>query len=452
MVNIDSHTVDTLQLLAPKASKADKNAVKGLILSGEVFTDFNEADRAAIWHKMRASEACDCVIPSLHTFFRDISYLNACADAVKRLVVLNKKQPTIQQALTHSFQPRQADEDCQIQTSETTFRRQPGASAERREAGYRQIWMYAMRWYPEMAKDEQSHTLKAKPTRAKADENSIHEMAVLARKLGFRSEHINNILKQSPDRQIAQAALLKARKPDRYRYDSEVFDSLVDRITDIFSLAVPYENQPVAEFVADRAVKLTDRCGPPPAQAQRLDRSHLFLDQLHTATPSQQHISSFYVRRCVYYAFFGKPSISRQHLTATRRPSAGLSSDHSSNLFVPDDFPHFESELGAEDPLARSDHGGLPTSRRQLRKARREQRRQRREERRSQRQEHQRERAVEPNPVIYQESPPQVFPTREDITIDDAPGVVTDTQESPRDSIVPENHELLPETSGTEQL
>ncbi|ODM24145.1 hypothetical protein SI65_01735 [Aspergillus cristatus] len=452
MVKIDSHTVDTLQLLAPKASKADKNTVKGLILSGEVFTDFNEADRAAIWHKMRASEACDCVIPSLHTFFRDISYLNACADAVKRLVVLNKKQPTIQQALTHSFQPRQVDGDCQIQTSETTFRRQPGTSAERREAGYRQIWMYAMRWYPEMAKDEQSHTLKAKPTRAKADENSIHDMAVLARKLGFRSEHIKDILKQSPDRQIAQAALLKARKPDRYQYDSDVFDSLVDRITDLFSLAIPYENQPVAESILGRAVKLKDRCGPPPVQAQRLDRSRLFLDQLHASIPSQQQVSSFYVRRCVYYAFFGRPSIPRQHLTTARRSSSQISSDHSSPLFVPD-VPRFESELGAGDPLAHSDHGGHSTSRRQLRKeARREQRRQRREQKRSRRQKHRQERAAEPNPVIFQESPPEDLPTREDSTMDDAPGVITDTQESPRDSIIPENHELLSETSGTEQL
>ncbi|BCR83589.1 uncharacterized protein ACHE_10991S [Aspergillus chevalieri] len=450
MAKIDSHTVHTLQLRAPKASKADRNAVKGLILSGEVFTDFKEAERAAIWHKMQSLEACDCIIPSLHTFFRDISYLNACADAVKRLVVLNKKQPTIQQALTHSFQPRQADEDCQIQTSETAFRRQPGTSAERKEAGYRQIWMYAMRWYPEMAKDEQSHTLKAKPTRARADENSIHDMAVLARKLGFRSEHIKNILKQSPDRQIAQAALLKARKPDRYYYDSNVFDSFVDRITDLFSLAIPYENQPIAESVVGRAVKLTDRCGPPSVQAQRLDRSYLFLDKLHSPTSLQQHVSSFYVRRCVYYAFFGKPSISRQHLTTSRRPSSEPSSNHSSSLFVPDDSPHLDSELGAEDPLARSDHRGHPTSRRQLRKARREKRRQRRERRRNRRQENQR--AAESNLVRSQESLPQDFPTREDSTMDDAPGMITDTQESPRDSIVPKDLELLPETSGTEQF
>lgn len=43
------------------------------------------------------------------------------------------------------------------------------------------------------AKDEQSHALKAKPTRAKADENAIYDMAVLAQRLGFRSRQIKNI-------------------------------------------------------------------------------------------------------------------------------------------------------------------------------------------------------------------------------------------------------------------
>ncbi|KAH3103682.1 hypothetical protein KXW11_006759 [Aspergillus fumigatus] len=44
-------------------------------------------------------------------------------------------------------------------------------------------------------------------------------MAALAQKLGFQTLQIKEILKQSPDRQIARATLLKARKLDRYHYD-----------------------------------------------------------------------------------------------------------------------------------------------------------------------------------------------------------------------------------------
>ncbi|BDD61078.1 hypothetical protein MAP00_006153 [Monascus purpureus] len=448
MAKIDPHTVDMLQLRAPKASKADKKAVKGLILSGEVFSEFSEADRAAIWHKLRSCEACDCVIPSIHTFFRDISYLNVCADAVKRLAVLNKQHPTVQKALAHSFRPRRANEDCQIQTSETTFRGQPGTSADRKETGYRQICMYAMRWYPEMAKDEQSHTLKAKPTRAKADENAIYDMAVLARRLGFRSKQIKNILKQSPDRQIARTALLKARRPDRYHYDDDMFESLVDRITEIFSLAIPSDNQPAAELIVGRAVKLKDRCGPPAIQAQRLDRLHLFLDRLHTEMPSQQHVSSFYVRQCVYYAFFGKPSVPRPHSTTTGRPSSELPSDRSSPLFVPDDSPRGDLESTAEEALARSDREGQPTSHHQLREIRRERRRQRREERQNRRQERRREHAVEQVPAVSRSFSLRDSPTS---TMSDVSGTIIDNQESPRSSGVSEETELWPESGEIEQ-
>ncbi|KAH1539389.1 hypothetical protein KXX57_007401, partial [Aspergillus fumigatus] len=296
MARIDTHTVDELQLYAPRASKVDWTTVKGKILSGEVFSNFSRSERASIWENLRSKEACDGIIPSLHTFFRDISYLELCANAVKRLVVLNKQRPTVRSALVHSFRPRHGDGDYLVQTSETTFRRQRGSTTECITSGYRQIWMYAMRHYPDMAKDVQCGHLKANPARAKArakaDESVIHDMAALAQKLGFRTPQIKEILKQSPDRQIARATLLKARKPDRYHYDSETFESLVDRIVGCFVLAIPNESQPTMALVTGQAPKLHDRCGTPQEQAQKLDRPHLFMDRLHAETVRQKNLSS----------------------------------------------------------------------------------------------------------------------------------------------------------------
>ncbi|KAL4918124.1 hypothetical protein BDW62DRAFT_182428 [Aspergillus aurantiobrunneus] len=150
MARIDLHTVDTLQLYAPRASTVDRKTVKGKILSGEAFSNFSRTERATIWKNLRSQAACDGIIPSLHTFFRDINYLELCANAVKRLVVLDKQRPTVRSALVHGFQSRRADHGCLIQTSDTTFRRQPGSSDESLTSGYRQIWMYAMRHYPEI--------------------------------------------------------------------------------------------------------------------------------------------------------------------------------------------------------------------------------------------------------------------------------------------------------------
>ncbi|KAJ8226356.1 hypothetical protein LV156_008966 [Aspergillus fumigatus] len=362
MARIDTHTVDELQLYAPRASKVDWTTVKGKILSGEVFSNFSRSERASIWENLRSKEACDGIIPSLHTFFRDISYLELCANAVKRLVVLNKQRPTVRSALVHSFRPRHGHADYLVQTSETTFRRQRGSTTECITSGYRQIWMYAMRHYPDMAKDVQCGHPKANPARAKArakaDESVIHDMAALAQKLGFRTPQIKEILKQSPDRQIARATLLKARKPDRYHYDSETFESLVDRIVGCFVLAIPNESQPTMALVTGQAPKLHDRCGTPQEQAQKLDRPHLFMDRLHAETVRQKNLSSLEVRRCVYYAFFGKPASA----TSTQSTMLGHSpgSEPLSPLFLPNDDSAIESESGEEITSRRSlDRGSV---------------------------------------------------------------------------------------------
>jgi hypothetical protein len=352
MARIDLHTVDTLQLYAPRASTVDRKTVKGKILSGEAFSDFSRTERATIWKNLRSQAACDGIIPSLHTFFRDINYLELCANAVKRLVVLNKQRPTVRSALVHGFRSRRADHGCLIQTSDTTFRRQPGSSDEGLTSGYRQIWMYAMRHYPEMAKDVQGGP-KANPTRAKArakaDESVIHAMAALAKKLGFRTPPVKTIIRQSPDHQIARAALLKARKPDHYHYDSGAFESLIEQIAGCFALAIPNEAAPVAH-ITSRVIKLKDRCGIPQEQTQQLDSPHIFLDTLHSATVLQRNLSSLEVRRSVYYAFFGKSSATTSQSVPLGQSS---SNDPLSPLFVPTDVPRLQSE-SAHDHMSRS--------------------------------------------------------------------------------------------------
>ena len=100
-----------------------------------------------------------------------------------------------------------------------------------------------MRHYPRMPKTPESDNLLAKASCKNTDEDTINGMAVLVQQLGFDSPEIKHIIKQSPDRQIAVAALLKAWKPDCYRYDSDVFESLINCIVEYFLEAVPNEPQ-----------------------------------------------------------------------------------------------------------------------------------------------------------------------------------------------------------------
>lgn len=311
MARIDTYTVEKLQLHAPRASNNDRHYVAGKILSGEVFSSFSQSERTVILRELMSAEACDGIIPSLATFFHDISYLKLCADGVKRLVKLDGKYPTVRSALVHYFQKRvPGDNTCLIQTSESSFRRQPGSEEERLAIGYRQIWMYAMRHYPAMAKDikdeARSKTAQAKGE-ARPDEHVVYNMAILARKLGFCTPQIKVILKQSPDLQIALDALFRARKPTDYTYGDETIKRLSRQIVRCFAHATPKETHPV-NSTTGQADKLHERRGAPPKAVQPLDCPHLFLDRLHSPVVRRTVLSSLEVRRSIYYAFFGKPS------------------------------------------------------------------------------------------------------------------------------------------------
>jgi hypothetical protein len=259
--------------------------------------------------------------------------------------------------------------------------------------------MYAMRHYPEMAKDIHGGP-KANPTRAKArakaDEGVIHAMAALAKKLGFCTPQIKAILRQSPDQQIARAALLKARKPDHYHYDSETFESLITQIAGCFALAIPNEAAPVAH-ITGWAIKLKDRCGAPQEQTQQLDRPHIFLDTLHSATVLQRNLSSLEVRRSVYCAFFGKSSPTTSQSASQAQSS---SNDPLSPLFVPSDVSR--SPESAYDHMSTSGFDEGSFNGRRDRSEPPEKPHQRQEDRRRQRQE--RQQAVEHGSPVPQES------------------------------------------------
>lgn len=354
MAKIDIHTVEKLQLRAPAACPADAREVKGHILSGEAFSQFGETERPGIWNRMTSY---DGIIPSIHTFFRDTTYLEACAAGVRQFAVLSKGQPTVRAAMKYVYKPDTTRGVCLVQTSEASFRSHTGQSTDSFELAYRQLWLFAMRHYPEMAKDATSKKVVAKAIRGKADVVVLHNMATLAQKLGFGTLPVTEMLSRSPDRRIAREALLKARKPGSYRYDSATFDSLIDRVVECFGTAVAYEALRSPELVLGRTPTLSRRCGPPLQQLQLLDRPHLFLDRVHSKeTAGRQTISSFFVRQCVYFAFFGKPLTWNQRQDHEVASPESLQTDvPGSPLFVPvDDPPSTSRAFPATDPALHS--------------------------------------------------------------------------------------------------
>ncbi|KAL2802958.1 hypothetical protein BJX63DRAFT_425661 [Aspergillus granulosus] len=328
MLKIDAGTIERLQLRAPGVSEDDTKTVHGWISSGEAFPNFTESERIEIWSNLRERKT---IIPSLYSFFQNMRYLAACANCMKRLVSFSKYHCTIKTAILSSFQPPGS---CLIQTSETSFRELHASANECAELAYEQLWVYAMRHYSEMAKEPESDDVIAKPGRGRPNEIVLYNMARLARKLGFDSAEIQELLKLSPDRQIAKSALLKARPLDQFRYNADQFESLVDRIVDTFEHAAPATTR-TQGLVLNQDTKLNARRGFPQQKANEHDRQFLFLDQLYERVPPCGKVTTFFVRQCVYFTFFGK--ISKGPLLAFSQPVCDIHQREASPLFIPED-------------------------------------------------------------------------------------------------------------------
>lgn len=345
MKKIEQDTVECLQLLAPGKCRSDAKTACGLVLSGQAFAEFNEDERRIIWSRM---QNFDGLIPSLYTFFEDFKYLESCAHCIKRL--FGPSSSSIRETMSSMFIPcleegllGSESADCIIQTAESTFRRQHATDMERLETAYLQMWLYAMRHYPLMPPDPKKDcNLLAKAARAKPDERAIYEMAELARQLGFRSKEIDVIIDSSPDHQIARTALLQARKPSRYRYNDQQFDILVRRIVSCFSEAIPDQPSLPHDLLADSAMTLQVRSGTPQIRTHEQDSSLLFLDRMNADIAAADTITSFFVRRCVYFAFFGKSARSNHTNQAGE-------ADEVQGMGVPPQSPLFVQENGPTD-------------------------------------------------------------------------------------------------------
>ncbi|KAK5807568.1 hypothetical protein VI817_001826 [Penicillium citrinum] len=301
--SIDTESVLKLQLKAPGNCEQDTKELMGLILSGQIFSSFGESDRKQIWKRIKEF---DGVIPSLETFWDDFLFFEQCAQCMRWLFGVAKD--SIWDTMMAMFRPDPGENSATIQVSERKFRRQVASDAERLDLGYRQLWLYTMRHYNSMPRPaKRKDGLLVKWDRGNIDERVVFKFAELARRLGFRSKEIENLLQRSPDRLIARNALLQARKPDYYQYDPVQFESLVDRISACFSKAVEYD-RPAAEVLADSEVSARRRCGFPQEMAYSQDVPHLFLDQVH-AEAAFAPITTYLVRRCFYYAFLGKRSL-----------------------------------------------------------------------------------------------------------------------------------------------
>ena len=305
MQRIDIATIEAFQGTAPGAFSEDRESLGGQLRSGHLFVNFTEQQREEIWRRV-CSASQHCVIPSLYTFFEDMKFLKNAADCIKRLMHLSPRD-TVTNRLENMFTGvNQRPDQCIIQISGTAYGIVPGNAGNRLDLGCRQLWLATFREYLDVPPEPQKNKrLLAKP-RKKVDETVLFDIASFASRLGFESEEIRRILRQSPDREVARGTLLTARKPDRFRYNN--LERAIEQMVEIFDTALPvHAAREVGTAEIRECFGQPARCGIPHDLDHDRDKRSLFLPTLHGSLESDQtRITSLFVRRSVYFAFFGQ--------------------------------------------------------------------------------------------------------------------------------------------------
>ncbi|QSS63937.1 hypothetical protein I7I51_00998 [Histoplasma capsulatum] len=102
------------ELMVPRS---EAKVVRGLVTSGQIFTDFDEDERDAIWEKLRSFGA---LVPSLNSFFEDFKCFESWAHCLTRLFTLGKS--TVRQTMDGLWTTCSDGGDmCPVQTSESAF-------------------------------------------------------------------------------------------------------------------------------------------------------------------------------------------------------------------------------------------------------------------------------------------------------------------------------------------
>ena len=256
------------------------------------------------------------LIPTIYTLRQDVIYIKPCAMIVRRLFMGPKKRSkySVREAAEQAFSgANQRDDQLVLQTSESSFKSCPGSLTDQIEIGYRHIFSYAMRWVldmvPECARKEDGQDT---PQPRKPNPRLWQGIGTLAYRLGFESTEIHRLRRTNPDEGIARDALLTARDPRRYKYRDDLLEDLVKQITEKFETAVEISHtlSTPSLFVDGPGEDVARRCGRLHSTAYEDNQQYLFFEHLNKIDDGNGNgVTSFFVRKSVYKAFFGTKSL-----------------------------------------------------------------------------------------------------------------------------------------------
>lgn len=260
------------------------------------------ATRGEIWGRIMSVRS---IIPSLHTFLEDTKYLEPCAKILKQLLPV-KCKGTINQAFER-LHNGQRELKLQMAEDESYIQYQDAASHLK---AYRQLWLFAMRHFPQMIGHQPRKDGKAKTTTTKTKAFSPeyiwwHGIAELATACGYND--VTQPFANAVDADVMMAEdFVRRVRPISCTDTAFDFDHKVQTIVAVLK----DERKSPASTRSAAASRpcpgdIAHRCGVPFQDTFEADNPFLFLSNIYDESETRGPLSTFAVKRDMFLKFFG---------------------------------------------------------------------------------------------------------------------------------------------------
>jgi hypothetical protein len=282
-----------------------------MMLRGEIFPLVSSPnDRSQLLDRINRTKGR---ILSLHTFTRDFTYFEACANVLKQLCPPAPKG-TIAESFRNSyvFSSEQLG-GSRIQVQENYFEDRPGDTSINPRLGYQQLFLAVMRDFPTLTKLPPYREQKKATHRSYGfAPERLHNLAKTAMKLGFKNDNITEILswaRGKPYEMATREFFDQLQPPDRYTIDNERKHEVAHYVGEnISTIAMSQIPQQDPEFTTDLEKQPKKfRCSRPSYTNYERDRNSLFIDIIFNFRPvPRAHATSLAIQRDIFVSFFGE--------------------------------------------------------------------------------------------------------------------------------------------------
>lgn len=320
------------------------------------------------------------IIPSLHTFLEDTKYLDPCAKIFKQLLPRNSTRSVYQEF------SRMHDGRCTLreQQSERASKivRHPSAKEAHSQA-YLQLWLYAIRHFPEMTGHApRKHLSRTKPNIPQVEYIWWNGITNLAKQCGFE-----DIVEAYPtvadaDHRMAEEFLASVRPSPKFRISMDKTSNYVQQLVEIVRSVEDEDDSesstpapPLFSETRECGLDVSSRCGIPYEQSFQQDRKWFFLknmsvdEKLGLSAHGKQYLTSFGVKKGMFQRFFiqelasdvvAGDSMIPQHDEEIHMPNGTAPGDDGGNARSDVPAPRNDGENPRSDGPAPGNNVGTP--------------------------------------------------------------------------------------------